>query len=142
MSTIRERIEAEMKAKAEAELGYAPAPENWETGTVIKPGENPFKAMGLPDAGVRGFKLEMVMVIKEAIRHLDLKQREVADLTGLSQPDVSKLLRGQLSGFTIDRLLEVLLALGGELQGQVRIPHAKHPKGAPIAAGSAHLVAI
>ena len=109
---------------------------------MIKPGENPFKAMGLPDAGVRGFKLEMVVVINEAIRQLGLKQREVADATGLSQPDVSRLVRGQLSGFTIDRLLEVLLALGGELQGQVRIPHAKLPKGTPIAAGSAHLVAI
>jgi predicted XRE-type DNA-binding protein len=142
VSTIRDRIQAEMKAKAAADLGYAPAPENWETGAVIKPGENPFKAMGLPNAGVRGFKLEMVAVIKEAIQHLDLKQREVAELTGLSQPDVSKLLRGQLSGFTIDRLLEVFLALGGDLQGKVRIPQGKHPKGTPIVAGSAHLVAI
>lgn len=142
MNTIRERIEAEMKAKAEAELGYAPAPENWATGSVIKPGENPFKAMGLPNAGVRGFKLEMVMVIKEAIHQLDLKQREVADITGLSQPDVSKLVRGQLSGFTIDRLLEVLLALGGDLHGEVRIPQTKLLKGTSIAAGRAHLVAI
>jgi predicted XRE-type DNA-binding protein len=111
-------------------------------GSAIKPDENPFEVMGLPDAGVRGFKLEMVMVIKEAIRNLELKQREMADITGLSRPDVSKLLRGQMSGFTVDRLLEVLLALGGEFRGKVRIPHAKLPKGALITPGSAHLVAI
>lgn len=142
MSTIRERIQADMKAKAEAELGYALPDDVLQAGSHIKPGDNPFEVMALPNARVRGFKLDMVMAIKEAIRGLDLKQREVAALTGLSQPDVSKLLRGQLSGFTIDRLLEVLLTLGGDFQGQVRIPHAKLPKGTPIPAGSAHLVAI
>jgi predicted XRE-type DNA-binding protein len=142
MSDIRERITAEVKAKAEAELGYALPDDALKTGSRIKPGDNPFEVMGLPNARVRGFKLDMVLAIKEAIRGLDLKQREVAAITGLSQPDVSKLLRGQLSGFTIDRLLEVLLALGGELQGQVRVPHAKLPKDTPIPTGSAHLVSI
>ena len=142
MSTIREQMMAEMKAKAEAELGYALPDDTLQTGSHIAPGDNPFEVMNLPNARVRGFKLEMVMAIKEAIRGLDLKQREVAAITGLSQPDVSKLLRGQLSGYTIDRLLEVLIALGGELEGQVRVPHTKLPKGKPVPIGSAHLVAI
>ena len=142
MSTIREQLMAEMKAKAEAELGYALPDDALQTGSRIEPTDNPYEVMGLPNARVRGFKLEMVMAIKEAIRGLDLKQREVAVITGLSQPDVSKLLRGQLSGFTIDRLLEVLIALGGELEGKVRVPHAKLPKGKPVPVGSAHLVAL
>ena len=139
---IRKRIMAELKAQAEAELGYAPEPDNWKSGSRIKPDDNPFEVLGLPNARVRGFKLQMAMAIKEAISEQELTQRRVAAITGLSQPDVSKIVRGQLAGFTIDRLLEILIALGGEFDGQVRVPHAKVPEGHPVPVGSARLVAV
>ena len=139
---IRERIMGQMKARAEAELGYAPPPETWEPGSRIQPDDNPFEVMGLPNARVRGYKLELVMAIKEAISEQELTQRRVAALSGLSQPDVSKLVRGQFSGFTIDRLLEVFVAIGGELESQARVPHGKVAKGQPVPVGSARLVAL
>jgi predicted XRE-type DNA-binding protein len=139
---LEARIMAEMAAKAEAELGYALLDDTFKTGSVIKPGDNPWEVMGLPNAGVRAYKMDLLNCIAVAIKEQGLSQRRVATLSGLSQPDVCKLLQGQVSGFTIDRLLEVLLGVGGEMESQVRVPHTKVPKGQPVKAGSARLVAM
>ena len=44
----------------------------------------------------------------EATLSLKLKQREIAALLGIAQPDVSHLMNGHFSRFTTDKLLDFL----------------------------------
>ena len=59
---------------------------------------NVFADLGLPDAEAHLLKAQLVTRIDEIIRWRGLKQVEAAKLLGLSQPDVSRLFAGQLSG--------------------------------------------
>ena len=45
-----------------------------------------------------------------------LKQAEAADLLGIKQPDVSKMLRGDFRPFSIERLLRFLVALDQDVE--------------------------
>ena len=56
---------------------------------------------------------------------LDLKQEQVAELTGLSQPDVSKIVRANLKGWSASKLLGVVLILGGNVKMTVEVPKAE-----------------
>jgi len=51
-----------------------------------------------------------------------LKQIEVADLLGIRQPDVSKMLRGEFRQFSVERLLRFLVALNQDVEIVVK-PH-------------------
>ncbi|MDE0228076.1 MAG: XRE family transcriptional regulator, partial [Spirochaetaceae bacterium] len=55
---------------------------------------NVFADLGLPDADAHLLKAELVTRIDKIILQRGLKQVEAAKLLGLSQPDVSRLLRG------------------------------------------------
>jgi predicted XRE-type DNA-binding protein len=57
-------------------------------------------------------KAELAMLIADAIKQKKLTQKKAAELIGIDQPKVSAILRGQLSGFSIDRLFRFLMALG------------------------------
>ena len=49
-----------------------------------------------------------------------MTQKQAAKLMGLTQPNVSDLLRGRLDGFTLDRLFRCLDTLGQEIEIVVR----------------------
>jgi predicted XRE-type DNA-binding protein len=57
----------------------------------------------------------------------DLKQREIADVLGIAQPDVSHLMNGYFSRFTTDKLLDFLKRLDRKLTIEV----SQHRKGEP-----------
>ena len=86
-------------------------------GTKIERGSgNVFKDLGYPDADAHLLKAELVTCIDGIIRQRDLKQVESARLLGLSQPDVSRLLRGNFREYSIERLLRLLTALGRDVE--------------------------
>ncbi len=86
-------------------------------GTKIERGSgNVFKDLGYPDADVHLLKAELVTCIDGIISQRGLKQVEAARLLGLSQPDVSRLLRGNFSEYSIERLLRLLTALGRDVE--------------------------
>jgi len=84
--------------------------------------DNVFADLGLPDAEGHLFKAGLVSRIDKIIRELGLRQVEAAKLLGLSQPDVSRLLRGNFRDFSIERLLRLLTALGRDVEIVVREP--------------------
>jgi predicted XRE-type DNA-binding protein len=49
-----------------------------------------------------------------------LKQVEAADLFGVRQPDISKMLRGEFRQFSVERLLRFLVALDQDVEILVR----------------------
>jgi predicted XRE-type DNA-binding protein len=86
---------------------------------------NIFSDLGLPDADAHMLKARVVIFIKALIEQRQLSQTEAAKLMGLAQPDVSKLLRGRFEGFSLERLLEFVRALGSDVEIKVKSP-AKH----------------
>ena len=86
---------------------------------------NVFADLGRPDAEAHLLKAKLVSRIDEIIRQRGLKQVEAAKLLGLSQPDVSRLLRGNFREYSVERLLRLLLALGRDVQIVIRKPRSK-----------------
>jgi predicted XRE-type DNA-binding protein/phage-related protein len=86
---------------------------------------NVFRDMGMADAEKRLAKAELARVIRKVIRERGLTQTQAADLLGVAQPDVSDLVRGKLSRFSMERLERLLNALDLEIRIQV----GPRPKG-------------
>jgi predicted XRE-type DNA-binding protein len=61
-------------------------------------------------------KAQLVVEIGGLIKERGLKQVEAAGLFGVKQPDVSKMLRGDLRQFSVERLLRFLVALGQDVE--------------------------
>jgi predicted XRE-type DNA-binding protein len=79
---------------------------------------HPFE--GLPNGEERYAKVQLAHQINLLIEERGLKQREAATLLGITQPDVSNLTKGRLSGFTFDRLYRCLAALDTDVEITLR----------------------
>lgn len=84
---------------------------------------NVFEDLGLADSAELLAKSEMAARIASIIDQRGLTQARAARLLGIDQPSVSDLVRGQLRGFSSDRLFRFLNALGQD----VRISIAPRP---------------
>src|ERR1700694_2604885 len=89
----------------------------YETGS-----RNVFKDIGVPNAEEHLVKAQLVFKIDTIMKDRGLKQVEAADLFGVRQPDVSKMLRGEFQQFSVERLLRFLVALNQD-GGIVVKPH-------------------
>ena len=88
---------------------------------------NVFADLGRPDAEAHLLKAKLVTRIDAIIRQRGLKQVEAAKLLGLSQPDMSRLLRGSFREYSVERLLRLLLALGRDVEIVIRDPRRQRP---------------
>jgi predicted XRE-type DNA-binding protein len=77
---------------------------------------NVFADLGLPDAEELESKAQLAYRITEIIRGRHLTQAEAAELLGATQPIVSKLMNGQLHGFSLERLVRFLNALDRDVE--------------------------
>ena len=77
---------------------------------------NVFADLGLPDADAHLLKAQLVSGIDAIIRRRKLTQAKAAELLGLSQPDISRLLRGHFRDFSLERLLRLLMALDRDVE--------------------------
>jgi predicted XRE-type DNA-binding protein len=89
----------------------------YETGS-----RNVFKDIGVPNAEEHLVKAQLVFKIDAIIKKRRLKQVEAADLFGIRQPDVSKMLSGEFRQFSVERLLRFLVALNQDVDIVVK-PH-------------------
>jgi predicted XRE-type DNA-binding protein len=89
----------------------------YETGS-----RNVFKDIGVPNAEEHLLKAQLVFKIDTIMKERGLKQVEAADLFGIRQPDVSKMLRGEFRQFSVERLLLFLVALDQDVEIVVK-PH-------------------
>jgi predicted XRE-type DNA-binding protein len=83
---------------------------------------NVFKDIGVPNAEEHFVRAQLVFKIDALLKARGLKQVEAAELFGVRQPDVSKMLRGEFRQFSVERLLRFLLALDQDV-GIVVKPH-------------------
>jgi len=93
-------------------------------------GGNIFADLGLPNADEHMLKARLVMFIGQRIEQLGLTQQAAAKRIGVSQPDVSNMLRGRFEGFSLERLLGVVRALGSDVEINVKpsVNGHKHKK--------------
>ncbi|MGA2410038.1 MAG: helix-turn-helix transcriptional regulator [Candidatus Binataceae bacterium] len=76
---------------------------------------NVFADLGLPDAEERLAKADLAFRTTEALRARRLTQSAAAKLLAIDQPKISRLMRGQLAGFSTDRLMHFLTLLGRDI---------------------------
>ena len=88
---------------------------NTSNSTVERGSGNVFADLDLPDADAHLLKAELVSRIDSIVRQRRITQTEAARLLGLSQPDVSRLLRGDFRQYSLERLFRLLMALGRDI---------------------------
>jgi len=87
---------------------------------VTKSSGNVFADLGLPNPEELLAKAELVRQIRSVADERGLTQDETAELLGTTQPKVSDLFRGKLSGFSMERLIRFLKALDRDVDIVVR----------------------
>jgi predicted XRE-type DNA-binding protein len=77
---------------------------------------NVFADLGLADAGEHLIKAGLVVRIDRTIRQRKLTQAAAARLMGIDQPKVSAMLAGHFRGYSVERLMRFLVALGHDVE--------------------------
>lgn len=95
---------------------------------VTRSSGNVFADIGLPNADELALKADVAIKLGKMIEAKELTQGEAAKIIGIAQPDLSKLLRGKLEGFSMDRLLQAIMALGSDIEIRVKKP-VRHRRG-------------
>jgi len=81
---------------------------------------NVFADLNLPHADDLLAKAELAAKIISEIQRRRLTQSQAAAILGIDQPKVSALKQGKLSGFSIERLMRLLLLLGRDIEITVK----------------------
>jgi predicted XRE-type DNA-binding protein len=83
---------------------------------VIRSRGNVFVDMGLPDAAELDTKARLGAALNLIVKRKRLTQAEVATVLSINQPKVSALLNYKLEGFSVERLMHFLVALGQDIE--------------------------
>lgn len=81
---------------------------------------NVFADLGLPDAPELETKARLGAAICRIAEQKKLTQSQLAERLGIGQPKVSDLLRYRLEGYSVERLMRFLVALGQDVEIVVR----------------------
>src|ERR1039457_5379056 len=73
---------------------------------------NVYEQLGFPDAEEMLVKAQLVTQIAEILRERGWSQQQAAKVLGLTQPKLSKMLRGQFRGISEMKMMDCLLKLG------------------------------
>ena len=73
---------------------------------------NVYEQLGFPDAEAMLVKAQLVSQIGEILRERGWSQQQAAKVLGLTQPKLSKMLRGQFRGISEMKMMDCLVRLG------------------------------
>jgi len=88
---------------------------------------NVFADLGLKEADQLLVRSQIGFHVFKILEDKKLKQREIAGVLGIAQPDVSHLMNGHFSRFTTDKLLDFLKRLGQKVTIKVSPHHRGEP---------------
>lgn len=94
---------------------------------AIESSGNVFADLEVADPDEALIKAELARAISGIVSGRRLSQSQAAELLGVDQPKVSALMRGRLTGFSVDRLLRFLLALDRDVEIVVTPKKQQHP---------------
>jgi predicted XRE-type DNA-binding protein len=87
---------------------------------VIRGTDNVFADLGYPDAAERQAKLRLAYALNQILDQRKLSQAEAANVLGVTQPKVSALRHYKLTGFSVERLMNLLTALDQDVEIVIR----------------------
>src|ERR1035438_7151380 len=86
------------------------------TEQIIQSSGNVFADLGLPDAVELDTKARLCAALNRIVERQRLTQAEIAATLGINQPKVSALLHYKLEGYSVERLMHFLMALGHDVK--------------------------
>jgi predicted XRE-type DNA-binding protein len=90
---------------------------------------NVYADLGYPDAAEMLVKAQLVAKIGEILAERGSTQIEAAAIFGISQPKLSRILRGQFRGISERKLMDCLAKLGRDVEIVVRATPKKRAHG-------------
>jgi predicted XRE-type DNA-binding protein len=87
---------------------------------IARASGNIFADLELPDAKEQQTKLRLAYVINKIANERNLTQAETAKALGVPQPKISSLKNYKLDGFSVERLMVFLTALGHDVDISIR----------------------
>jgi predicted XRE-type DNA-binding protein len=87
---------------------------------IVRGRKNVFADLGYPDAAERQAKLRLTYALNQLLAQRKLSQAEAAKVLGVTQPKVSALRNYKLSGFSVERLRNLLTALDQDVEIVIR----------------------
>jgi predicted XRE-type DNA-binding protein len=87
---------------------------------IEKSSGNVFADLGLDAPEERLAKSDLALKISQIINKRELSQGQAAALLGLTQPKVSAILNGWLKGFSLEKLLLLMVALDQDIEIRVK----------------------
>ena len=90
---------------------------------------NVFADLKVPNAEVKHTKVGLAVTINRILKEKGLRQQAAAKLLALNQPKISALANYQLEGFSVERLLRSLNALGRDVEIVIRPQQQSKRKG-------------
>jgi predicted XRE-type DNA-binding protein len=94
--------------------------------SVTESSGNVFADLGLPNPEQELLKARLTLQIHSIIKERGLTQAEAAKVLCIRQPQVSLLIRNRAGSFSVGRLMELLTALGQDVEIAVRPTRKKH----------------
>ena len=87
---------------------------------------NVFADLGFQEPEEELAKAQLVSRISAMIEERGLTQAQTTELLGVDQPKVSALLRGNFTGFSLERLFRLLIALDSDVSIVVKPKQQEH----------------
>jgi len=87
---------------------------------VARSSGNIFSDLGLKNADEKKTKVRLVVAINQIVDKAHLSQAEAAERLGINQPKISALANYRLQGFSVERLMNFLNALGRDVEIVIR----------------------
>jgi predicted XRE-type DNA-binding protein len=88
--------------------------------SVTRGSHNVFADIGVQEPEEALGKAKIAEAIADLLKRRELSQRDAGKLVSLTQPQISRLMRGDTREFSYERLLRVLTALGQDVEITIR----------------------
>ncbi len=89
---------------------------------VVASSGNVFADLGLPDAAELDTKVRLAVAVNRLLEARRLTQAAAATALSINQPKISALKHYKLEGFSVERLMTFLTALGSDIEIRVHLP--------------------
>ncbi|HET9743487.1 MAG TPA: helix-turn-helix transcriptional regulator [Terriglobales bacterium] len=91
---------------------------------MLKSSGNVFADLKVSNAEEKQTKVRLAVAINQVLERKRLSQAKAAGMLKINQPKVSALANYQLAGFSVERLMTFLNALGQEIEIVIRRPRS------------------
>ncbi len=87
---------------------------------ITRGSKNVLADLGIEDAEELSTKMRLAVEIVRIIRERGLRQAQAARRLGIPQPKVSALMNYRLGGFSVEKLMRFLTALGRDVEIRIK----------------------